>query len=189
VNFSHYKDAAVATAVDLVNTLDTSVDDGETLVRVRDLEQFLADHEIVTGRLCAADVEQVREVRERLRAVFLAGDGRAAAKLLNDLIGEARVHPELTDHDGEWHLHFAPESASVSRRLAASSAMSLGMVLVEFGPDRLKMCGSESCADVFVDTSRNLSRRYCGDRCANRENVAAYRARRRTSATSAGPPG
>ena len=180
MNFSHYKDAAVATAVDLVNTLDTSVDDGESLVRVRDLDQFLADHDIVAGRLCAADVEEVREVRERLRAVFLAGDGGKAAALLNQLIGEAGVHPELTDHDGEWHLHFAPETASVSRRLAASSAMSLGMVLVEFGPDRLKVCGSDTCADVFVDTSRNLSRRYCGDRCANRENVAAYRARQRS---------
>ena len=178
MNFSHYKDAAVATAVDLVNTLGSV--DGESLQRVRDLEQFLADHDVTTGRLTSTDLEEVRELREKLRAVFVAPNPSGAADILNQLIVDAGVQPQITDHDGEaWHVHYAPQTASISRRLAASSAMSLGMVLVEFGPDRLKVCGSDSCADVFVDTSRNLSRRYCGDRCANRENVAAYRARQR----------
>ena len=179
MNFSHYTDAAVATAVDLVNTRSTIREDGEGLVRVRDLEEFLSAHEVARGPLSAADVEEVRDVRERVRAVFHAAGATAAARVLNDLIAEARVHPELTDHDGVWHLHFAPESASISRRLAASSAMSLGMVLVDYGAERLKVCDSDTCADVFVDTSRNLSRRYCCERCANRENVAAYRARQR----------
>ena len=40
-------------------------------------------------------------------------------------------------------------------------------------------CASPTCRDVFVDLSRNRSRRYCDSRtCGNRLHVAAYRARR-----------
>jgi predicted RNA-binding Zn ribbon-like protein len=43
----------------------------------------------------------------------------------------------------------------------------------------MNTCADESCGDVFVDASRNRSRRYCSDTCANRLNVAAHRRRRR----------
>ncbi|MEO7071362.1 MAG: CGNR zinc finger domain-containing protein, partial [Nostocoides sp.] len=39
----------------------------------------------------------------------------------------------------------------------------------------------EDCDDVFVDLSRNRSKRFCDAICGNRENVAAYRARRVTA--------
>lgn len=45
--------------------------------------------------------------------------------------------------------------------------------------DRLLVCHAESCGDVLVDLSKNRSRRYCSNSCANRVNVAAFRARRR----------
>jgi predicted RNA-binding Zn ribbon-like protein len=38
---------------------------------------------------------------------------------------------------------------------------------------------AETCPDVYVDTSRNASRRYCSDTCASRATVAAYRARQK----------
>ena len=44
--------------------------------------------------------------------------------------------------------------------------------------DRLHVCGSDDCNDVLVDLSKNRSRRYCSTTCANRVNVAAWRARR-----------
>ena len=33
---------------------------------------------------------------------------------------------------------------------------------------------------VYIDTSRNASRRYCSNTCASRSTVAAYRARQKT---------
>ena len=44
--------------------------------------------------------------------------------------------------------------------------------------DRLRTCAAEDCEDVVVDLSRNRSRRYCGTRCGNRADAAAYRARK-----------
>jgi predicted RNA-binding Zn ribbon-like protein len=44
---------------------------------------------------------------------------------------------------------------------------------------RLQVCGAEDCADVYIDLSKNRSRRFCSTSCGNRANVAAYRARRR----------
>jgi hypothetical protein len=43
---------------------------------------------------------------------------------------------------------------------------------------------------VFIDTSTSRSRRYCSDRCMNRANVTAFRARKRGDGSGqAGPPG
>ena len=50
--------------------------------------------------------------------------------------------------------------------------------------DRLRICAATGCGDVLVDVSRNRSRRFCGVGCANRTNVAAYRARRASSSSA-----
>jgi predicted RNA-binding Zn ribbon-like protein len=68
---------------------------------------------------------------------------------------------------------------SPSRYLGAITAMGLSVALIEGGFDRFGICQSSTCADVFVDTSRNRSRLHCSDTCTTRENVAAHRARRR----------
>jgi predicted RNA-binding Zn ribbon-like protein len=39
------------------------------------------------------------------------------------------------------------------------------------------VCDAGDCNDVLVDLSKNHSRRYCSTTCANRMNVAAFRAR------------
>jgi predicted RNA-binding Zn ribbon-like protein len=154
-----------------------------------DLEAILVAYELEhVGRATDEDLREVLVVRERLESVFRAAGEPAVAELLNGLVADAEVRPELTDHDGTWHLHYAPKAARLSQRVAATAAMALATVVAEHGATRLKVCGSESCADVFVDRSRNQSRRYCSDRCANRENVAAHRARRRLS-SAARPPG
>ena len=53
---------------------------------------------------------------------------------------------------------------------------SVERVAAEFG--RLARCAADRCDDVLVDLSKNRSRRFCDTSCANRTNVAAYRARR-----------
>jgi predicted RNA-binding Zn ribbon-like protein len=60
--------------------------------------------------------------------------------------------------------------------------MALAVVVAEYGNDRLGICQADRCEDVYVDTSRNRSRRYCDDACASRMNVAAYRTRQKLQA-------
>ncbi len=57
--------------------------------------------------------------------------------------------------------------------------MGLAELVVSGESQRVRACASPTCRDVFVDLSRNRSRRYCDSRtCGNRLHVAAYRARR-----------
>ncbi|CAN5768492.1 hypothetical protein BH23ACT5_BH23ACT5_02510 [soil metagenome] len=53
------------------------------------------------------------------------------------------------------------------------------MLVADEGLARLGVCASNTCDDVFIDTSRNRSRRHCTTTCGTRENVAAYRRRQR----------
>jgi predicted RNA-binding Zn ribbon-like protein len=47
------------------------------------------------------------------------------------------------------------------------------------GVERLGTCAAEGCDQVFVDVSRNRSKRFCDTACAARTKQAAYRARQR----------
>ena len=66
--------------------------------------------------------------------------------------------------------------------LGAVTAMALSVALIEGGYERFGKCHSSTCDDVYVDISRNRSRRHCSDTCTTRENVAAHRARQREDA-------
>lgn len=173
MNFDSYGDCGVLLAVDLVNT--------EPADEVA-LRELLAGREFsVTGSVDEGAVIETRALRPRLRAIFDAADESEAARLINELLAEARARPQLTNHDGEpWHLHFTPVGVPLATRLAAETAMGLAGVLRAGGFDRMSICADPSCGDVFVDASRNHSRRFCDpDTCGNRSSVAAYRARQR----------
>lgn len=106
--------------------------------------------------------------------------GRGRVRLVNRLLDEARAHPHLVEHgDWGWHLHVTGPGDPLHHRLAAEAAMAF-VDLVRSGElGRLRTCAAPDCAAVLVDLSRNRSRRFCDTgNCANRQHVAAYRARR-----------
>lgn len=178
MNFDHYTDREVALAAALVNT---------ELATVADLQAFVAEQGIsAPGRLTTTSLDEVQQLQPRLRFIFESAEEAAVAAALNELLAEGPAVPQLSNHDGEpWHLHVAPQGAPLAARLAAESAMGLAVVLRDEGISRFKRCEHEGCSDVFVDTSRNRSRRYCDPRaCGNRANVAAFRARQRAAESS-----
>ena len=185
MDFSHYSDAPVQIAVDLVNTLDAASNE-DALAGPSDVADFLTEHD--EGEWCRpgwraqeSDLHEVRALRARLREVFEAIDEAAAAAAINSILADVDAVPRVSVHAGaNPHLHFEPLDGSPARWLGAVTAMGLSVALIEGGFDRFGICGSGSCDDVFVDTSRNRSRRHCSDTCTTRENVAAYRARKRT---------
>jgi predicted RNA-binding Zn ribbon-like protein len=186
VDFTSYSTQPVRLAVDLVNTHNprSGRDDlADEAALSRFLDERLGGYPPGPS---PADLRAIKEVRERLRAVFSAHDEGEAAATLNSLLAESGALPQLTEHDGEpWHLHFSPPETPVASRLAAETAMGLAVVIAESGFDRLHVCESEDCFDVFVDESRNKSRRFCSPYvCGNRASVAAYRGRQRAKRTS-----
>ncbi|MEU6730098.1 CGNR zinc finger domain-containing protein [Nonomuraea wenchangensis] len=49
-----------------------------------------------------------------------------------------------------------------------------------YGPDRFGQCAAHQCEAVYIDLTRNASRRYCSAGCTARAKTAAYRSRRQS---------
>jgi predicted RNA-binding Zn ribbon-like protein len=177
VNFTHYSDECVQSAADLVNTKGHP--SGAEYMGTTELaEEFLVEHDFSgVDEVTEADLADLHAVRARLEEVFYASDERSATAVLNELIADYEAKPYLTDHEGGWHLHYSPDGTPVGRRVAADVVMGLAALIAEQGFERLGVCTADNCDNVFVDTSRNKSRRYCSEICSSRVNVAAHRAR------------
>jgi predicted RNA-binding Zn ribbon-like protein len=183
VDFTHYSDICMQSAADLVNTKGHP-SGNEHMGTTELAREFLDDHDFsAIDDVSEADLADLHAVRDGLEQVFYAPDEAAAAERLNYLLERYEVRPFLTDHDGRWHLHYAPEDSSVGRRVSAAVVMGLAALVADYGFKRLGICAADGCTDVFVDTSRNKSRRYCNDVCSTRTNVAAHRARAKARAS------
>jgi predicted RNA-binding Zn ribbon-like protein len=106
-----------------------------------------------------------------------AGHTDAAAGLVNDMLASTGARPRLDRHDGEpWHLHFHGAEESLVTGWAAGCATGLALVLgIDLGA-RLGVCTAPRCDRVYVDASRNGTRRFCSTACQNRVKAAAFRA-------------
>ena len=123
-------------------------------------------------------------LRESLYDVFSdVAAGRRPADLdgLNWSLAEAMQQTELVAEPHGVRLRWRkPVDLDLPRWQMAASASA---VLTSADVERLKQCPGESCGWVFLDESRNQSRRWCDSReCGNRERVRAHY--RRTHAES-----
>jgi predicted RNA-binding Zn ribbon-like protein len=179
VDLSSYAELAVR----LVNTDSLGHEGGDVLSTMDGLRALVADREHLNHGIARADLEKLRQLRDEFRAFFVAcshGNGADAAARLNELLMQYPVHPQLSGHDGQaWHVHYT-ESGSMSDKYAAGAAMGLAVRLADLGMERFGVCQAAPCLGVFIDTSAGRTRRYCSDRCTNRANVNAFRARKRS---------
>jgi predicted RNA-binding Zn ribbon-like protein len=162
-------------AVRLVNT-SRNVRDGDGLTGLDAVRALISGVPQLNAPVTRHDVDALRLLRAELREVFSAaarGDGGRAAEVLNELLIQHPVHPQLSGHDGQrWHLHLT-ESGAVADQYAAGAVMGLAVVVTHDGVDRLGVCEASSCGSVFVRITGDRTRRYCSDRCANRSIVVA----------------
>ena len=173
-------------AVTLVNTA-SPLCGVDRLRTVDDVCDLLVPYPRWRSIATRADIAPLRAGRDVLREIFEAGSGRGAEEravaLLNAMLDAHPIHPQVTDHDG-WplHLHLAESAPAAADGFLATAAFGTAVAATRLGLSRFGVCRSTTCSSVFLDSSTNSSRRYCGERCATRMNVAAYRARRRASA-------
>lgn len=175
-------------AVSLVNTVNPDDPGTDVLTTTDELLRLVGERRRWEAHTTLRDVEVLRRLRGQLREVFeraAAGDGARAVAVLNALLDESVVSPQITAHDNtRWHLHLTSDSQAPGPAHAAAAVMGLAAALAAVGVDRLDVCRSSGCRKVFIDTSTNRSRRYCCERCATRANVAAHRKRKLEGAAS-----
>jgi len=181
VNYRRYTFQAPfgALAENLVNSLDDSLEVPEHLATPAHLAQFLVQHEIHWARKpTAADLEAVRRVRAEVRGLFTAQTQSDAAQRLNALLHGARVNMHVVRERGGTRMQWTVDgSATLAEALRSAAAVSAAHLVTQFGFERLRVCGADPCADVFLDVSKRGEQRFCGPRCATRVRVAAHRAR------------
>lgn len=173
--FAYDSEMALQAAVELVN----SADEPDTLTTVGDLDAFLGRWGY-SGRRerDRAELDAVRAVRPRLRALLTAERDEAVA-LLNGMLEEVTLRPQLVRHDEyDWHLHAVDYEGPLDERILVETVMAMIDVIRLDELSRLSVCADDTCGGVVLDLSRNRSRRYCSTACGNRHAVAAYRARR-----------
>lgn len=171
--------------VDLVSTEPDDLDPADPLASLESLRGFLAPWPWMASRATPNDLAPLVRLRRELRAVFDdAAEHRSAGMVgrLNRLLERHRPQPSISGHDdSDWHLHITDDHVPVATELATGAVMGLAMAFLRLGAARFGTCADPRCRGVFLDTSRNRSRRYCSDRCASRANVAAHRERQRSS--------
>ncbi|ERG63885.1 MULTISPECIES: CGNR zinc finger domain-containing protein [Agrococcus] len=105
-------------------------------------------------------------------------DRDTVASMVNRIFEETGASPRLVRHDAfDWHLHGLPHGASLADTIAVDAAMALGDLVRLDDLERCRRCADVRCERMFLDLSRNRSRRFCSTRCQSRTNVAAFRAR------------
>lgn len=204
--FAHDTEVALLGAAALVNTMAGSVPgdhDVDRLTAPDDLDRFVAEWGWTGGRASdegvggadlvagqwsrTTELRGVRSLRPQLRALWFADEDEAVERV-NALLREGKALPQLVRHDSwDYHLHATSPDAPLATRMAVEAAMAMVDVIRAGELGRLKECEPLDCDDVFVDLSKNRSRRFCDGGCGNRTNVAAYRARRAANGAATRP--
>jgi predicted RNA-binding Zn ribbon-like protein len=211
VNFAYYNSRSIQLAVDLVNTFytvksrDALKDEAALRVFLSTHEDILPSTEIDTAAkqqyeigeqvyrnphedwtINAETLAEVHALRGTLRQVFEQAsiDERKAATLLNEVLHANGATPRIRWHNGPLHLQFEPDGQGWACWLAVTTAMGLAVVLCNSQANRLGICASATCRSAFIDTSKNMHKRFCSETCAQRESVAAFRARKRAASST-----
>ncbi len=147
----------------------------------RRLRRRAAEDEGAAARVLAAGIE----LRRLLYRIFSAvGTGtppaEADVQALNALLPEAnrRLRLVRTGRGFSWDWRDDPEPAL--DRVLWPIVRSAAQLLTADELSRVRLCDADDCGWLFVDASRNRSRRWCDmSDCGNRAKARRYRQRQR----------
>ncbi len=126
------------------------------------------------------DVPAFMALAQRVRGIFAdlhRGDVDSAAGQVNELLVAHSAQPHLAKEVGQWRLHHHPVDAALLPMVTAVCAEGLAHMIGTDAVNRLGTCESNHCERVFLDKSKNASRRFCSETCQNRVKAAAFRRR------------
>jgi predicted RNA-binding Zn ribbon-like protein len=188
--------------LDFVNTADYRATDqpAEYLVDAGVLVDWAVEAGAVDAELAAgihAWVGEHREEAERRLAGLLARrqalyrvlrarlpDGRPATardlRLVAGWVAAAHAHAVLVPGRPRWRWEWPAEATL--RRAWWPAAASAGDLLTGGGVDHLGVCDNPGCGWLYLDTTRNHSRRWCSmELCGNAAKSRRHAARARAS--------
>ncbi len=186
MRFDSHLEALLAAAVGLVNVATPGYDGARAHVVPEGGERSTTIGRVLTSRgrpavVSVAEADELTAYAAQVRAVFAAsaaGDLDAASELVNRMLLQTGARPQLDRGPDGWGLHFHGADDGVVVGWSAGLASALAICAGSDLAGVLGVCAAEPCDRVFVDTSKNGTRRFCSTRCQNRVKAAAHRARR-----------
>ncbi len=132
--------------------------------------------------LTSAEHRRALEFREAIRdlAIANAGDGPElpAIEAFNTVAAPTRFNLRLGP-DGSAQLD--TEDGGLNRALAGLIGV-IYQAVANGSWRRVKACSNDSCRWLYIDRSKNQSKKWCSmETCGNLINARAYRARRRAT--------
>ncbi len=177
-----------APALDFINTIDPrfgphAVDLLSSPDALRRWAQFagLVDKLRVDRR----GFPRALDVRDTLDAIFRAvAEGKKPRPRdltkLRDAYLAVLTDARLASEPGGLHWQL-PAGAGVDALLLPVLASALELLQ---NPTQIRHCPGENCGWLFIDTTKNASRKWCSmDPCGNRNKMRRYRARKRDAAS------
>jgi predicted RNA-binding Zn ribbon-like protein len=131
----------------------------------------------------------LREAIHRLISAHIAGESQDENDLsaLNRELSIALSHLRVMPADGAYSWGWDRSGDEGKTPLDSPLwrvAQSAAQLLTSEKLGRVKLCAGEGCGWIFLDESRNSSRKWCDSRdCGNRERVRRHLARKRASNT------
>lgn len=188
MSFDSYSDTGLFVAVRFANELAggrvnaacRSEQTKEWLATARDILKVDPPSE---RRLRRADIPGLINLAAELLDIFSALDSGAldrAARALNRLLAVHPAPPHLAKEAGVWRIHHHPCNAPVLAMWTSICAEAVARCLADGNSQRIGQCAAEDCRRVFVDTSKNGTRRFCSPSCQGRIKMRAFRARRQS---------
>jgi predicted RNA-binding Zn ribbon-like protein len=151
------------------------------------IQQLLSESER-HPKLAAAVLEHSKELRDAIFRIFLAvvraeRPAKTDLELLNQELSKALSHQRLVKAKGKWVLGWGDQQQMDS--ILWPVAKSAAEVLTSEEASRLRVCEanlSQECDWLFIDETRNCSRRWCSMKdCGNRAKARRHYQRQRKS--------
>jgi predicted RNA-binding Zn ribbon-like protein len=119
-------------------------------------------------------------LREAIYRVFAAHVKSRPAlakdvKMIQDMAGEAISHRQLSYSGGRYRWEWKPRKDEMLGWVLWPIAQSAAELLTSDRLQKVRLCGAPACAWLFLDESRNHSRRWCDmTTCGNRQKARRH---------------
>ncbi len=121
----------------------------------------------------AAAARLVRRVAEACAATKLT----QAVSELNQALHDLAPFPIFSRHGQDYRLHYHAQSNIATDNRMVAYLVALGTLITWKEWHRLGSCNAKRCDRMYIDLTRNASKRFCSAACMTRTKVAASRAR------------
>ncbi len=190
--------------LDFANTVDdrTDIHPQELLISFKDLVSWGQQAQILTVQEAQQLLEKAEQhsseatrvlnravvVREAIFRIFkaIAEDESPEDEdlvTLSTMVAEAQKHAQIVPNTHGFRWDWAGQRSDLDCMLWPV-VRSAADFLTSDDLDTVRVCASDSCNWLFIDTSKNHSRRWCNMKsCGNREKARRFYTRKKSSST------